>query len=654
MLNFHEAEFDSFNFLASQCVTDDDQPHSPCRIKSCNLFKVSNIGGDHIDNVFGAVSTGNNSTLFYCEDPYSCVNAKILPSSIIMPIRFFTSGLHGYTSEPQQIHRDFSQPGSLECLIYYCDISKMFKHLKINCIEFIDSSVWNRHLEWRKVSIAARHPTSSKFPLDKGWNRIDYNNAVIPFLTPNPTKRYFYPNLQKMLSYTAKLLLAAENSKVAAVPVQQITHLLLSNIISNKSPCLETIEIDAPKDTKQACYILSTVAEFLCKSRAPLPEREPYKIHFLSINVYDHLRFSSFHVYNEHIHVLTILKDIVEDQMDSLKRLVYFSHYYTDNPSLPRSLPNIFISTDYVRPLFSTLITLLQQPQFQSLSIDLIATLEDYCKLITAFLTTPASHDQELSIDLGYIMSLEPMIADLKPFLPSSNLPSTNIEFKSLDLSSTDTCVSQVVASLPILLLKKLRISIHSLAYVPHDACINIRHVFFEFDLDFNDALFEESSYDCIGSFFSNNSVLKIFEISSCKYKYLETINFLLFCIYSKRETLEEIHLHCDSPLRCYIQYSDLELLTVHDDFILDDNPTLLHFFSLLRMFKEVTIFITLYDVTYNNYDVNVRRHVLKKLVRLSGEGKAKKIVLRKYDQSAISEDIDVFEQLAEEVTIEQ
>lgn len=278
------------------------------------------------------------------------------------------------------------------------------------------------------------------------------------------------------------------------------------------------------------------------------------------------------------------VKEIIKSQKSTLKSISLSSLGFTyneletsnerlDTSSLGPDDLEIVNSKEYCSLLQTSLVDFIQFPQFESLNLGESPDRVCY-PLVMAFLTTPASHEQKLSISLR---PQEPVVKDwYKECTIPANIPSeSNLKFKFLNLKGEESQVIKHILSFPSLSLKSFRLSTHHLSArdtVP--SAINIQC----FTLLVED---EKLSDVKLRSFICGNPSLRTLTISQCGYhqfrSLLSIINKCLVRLVENQATLESIildgvdlshYLHLKPMVSHQLQQAPQHVVTYSDNVV--------------------------------------------------------------------------------------
>ena len=393
-----------------------------------------------------------------------------------------------------------------------------------------------------------------------------------------------------------------------------VPYVLLYNILTSSQSCLKNLKVcSIPVFTR---WILETIAElvyttalqscFHSYTYVPFasPKPEPCRLESLSILPFEgDCGYACDYMIDSFARTIaSISKSIIAFQMQSLSNVTVqgLGFCYSDDAFEVRDFYEDRISTfrserdvnclAYI-DLLNLLPQFLKQPHFRALSVGLSPHLV-VCILIETFLTTPASHEQLLSIEgkdeqemsrnnsnedssedsTSEIESEEEevdsesnsekkidtrkrknkietseippkKIAKMKP-----PLPETNAQYKCLDLGLSSSCVYSWLFSLPELKLKKLRMRTQDMTIVPADMVIQVEYVTFITETHFYTSYKPTITPAHLEKFVVSNSALKRLEFTKptdeCVLGLIPALNHCLSTLYQQGRGLEELVLN--------------------------------------------------------------------------------------------------------------
>ena len=530
MMNFHES-FESFD-----CLSRSTLPYKERVLAHFN---------ERVDQFCGMFST-------YCRKQVPPTHSASTRELIYFPnARLQFLGI--VDQEGQTNACDKVELTNIQYFISYCKLPKAPKNLEMDTVEFLKSPLWKDYEKFRNETIMKAHENE-------------------PVITP------IFPYLQKLLSSVERLEMGtARNLEFADYNTDDsfidVPYLILSNITSNELSVLKSLKVSGISEG--GVQTVNTVAGFLCgkgcdtfhlhvyndlKYMLSHPHEEPWLIESLTIRLMDgHAGYvSEFVAEYDSMSVSKLLKQILEKQMNNLTSLsVSGIGFVLENMyGSPEERFDSYITTRYVVPtevttdayvslLTSTFIDFVKQPQFCSLILDDSPEQHAY-GLVVAFMTTPATNDQELSVSIKKLGNV------VIPFQPPSfptNYPATNYKFKSLNLGSNDCDLSRGVINQPNLELKKLHFSARSLINTSA-SYYKISHVSLVFS-EFKEQVLQPWKMDTslfLLSNISSLSILEIFLYSGSPISFLfPTINTFLKTILTKNpvsSVLTEVRLN--------------------------------------------------------------------------------------------------------------
>ena len=477
-------------------------------------------------------------------------------------------------------------------LLHHCNMHRAPKELKIDCYDFQKTAFW---IDYQETLNEKR--TLFRQQKDHPMSKMD---PVIPFM-------------QEFLSSVEVLELGTDNSPRDVDGLDEALHtvpyVLLYNVLTSSQPCLKHLKVyGIPVHTS---WVLETIAELVCTTDrescfhsytfVPLasPKPEPCQIESLSILPFeidhgyacDYMRNSVAHT------IASITKSIISFQMQTLSSVTvqglgfcYSDDAFDVRDSYEDRIDSWKSGRDVNSPAYIALLTLfnelLKQPHFQALSVGQSPHLVA-CTLIETFLTTPASHEQLLSIEgndklemnqsnsdedtnrdeiteteseeeecegnksrkrRGKIKTSE--IPPKKIAKPSLNppLPETNAQYKCLDLGLSSSCVYSWLFTLPELKLKKLRMRTQDITIVLADMVIQVEHVAFTTETHFYTSYKPTISPAHLEKFVVSNSALKRLEFTEptdkCAPGLIPALNHCLSIFYEQGRGLEELVLN--------------------------------------------------------------------------------------------------------------
>ena len=478
------------------------------------------------------------------------------------------------------------------------------KRLKIDCYDFQKTAFWINYQETltEKEALFRQqkdHPMSKMDP-------------VIPFV-------------QEFLSSVEVLELGTDKSPRDVDGLDEALHtvpyVLLYNILTSSQSCLKNLKVcSIPVFTS---WILETIAElvyttalescFHSYTYVPFssPKPEPCRLESLSILPFerDYGYACEYMIESFARTIASISKSIIAFQMQTLSNVTIqgLGFCYSDDAFEVRDFYEDSISTfrsgkDVNSSAYIDLLNLspqfLKQQHFRALSVGKSPHL-DACTLIETFLTTPASHEQLLSIEgkdeqemsqnnsnedssedstseieseeeeedsennsetVNYGEKIDarkrkykietseiPPKKITKPSLKPP-LPETNAQYKCLDLGLSSSCVYSWLFSLPELKLKKLRMRTQDMTIVPADMVIQVEHVAFTTQTHFFTSYKPTITPAHLEKFVVSNSALKRLELTEptdeCAPGLIPALNHCLSTLYQQGRGLEELVLN--------------------------------------------------------------------------------------------------------------
>ena len=400
------------------------------------------------------------------------------------------------------------------------------------------------------------------------------------------------PFVQEFLSSVEVLELGTDKSPIHVDGLDEALHtvpyVLLYNILTSSQPCLKHLKVCSIPD--YTSWILETIAELVCTTArkscfhsytyVPFasPKPEPCRLESLSI-----LPFERDYGYMTNYvsrTIASISKSIIVFQMQTLSSVTV------------QGLGSADID------LLNFLTQFLKQPHFRALSVGQSPHLV-VCTLIETFLTTPASHEQLLSIEgkdeqemsrndsnedsskdstseieseeeeedsennsekVNYGEKIDarkrkdkiktseiPPNKIAKPSLKPP-LPETNAQYKCLDLGLSSSCVYSWPFSLPELKLKELRMRTQDMTIVPADMVILVEHVAFTTQTHIFTSYKPTITLAHLEKFVVSNSALKRLELTEptteCAPGLIPALNHCLSTLYQQGRGLEELVLN--------------------------------------------------------------------------------------------------------------
>lgn len=243
----------------------------------------------------------------------------------------------------------------------------------------------------------------------------------------------------------------------------QLKHLILCGYLSGIGKALAPLFCD-PQDYKPPDgYFLYNF------ERGVIPPGAPYRgLEGISLRVYDDMRFST----EFSAEIVPFVAAVLQTQ----RSIKHVTICILDDKPFMHSLKNVVINTaEYKTFISTTLVDLVKRPQFTSLHLG-AAPLPDAYQLIEAFLITPATHEQTLSIIAKHVIRGVGRNVAIPPKISQSlrNLPESNPLFKCLDVRGSDDCVGQWLLSIQQLKLKSL--AVRGTSTVHYDMMQNCRN----------------------------------------------------------------------------------------------------------------------------------------------------------------------------------
>ena len=472
-------------------------------------------------------------------------------------------------------------------LLYYCNMQRAPTELTIVLHGFKSSVFW---MEFDKYMINIKNDSLSR---------------------SNPKICLVIPFIQEFFSSVEVLVL--EDSCTSLEDMHIISYVLLYNILTSSQPHLKHIKLFGVPDSIER--VMSTVVELL-NATCTTPSKStfclytgleplsllttPYLLEGISIINPQRMREGygtcSVVCFEENLtdcdfkvtcasHLSRDLVNILELHMLNLKNVAVSSLLYLDRMIIMNEQQVMSGKTNVNVPDYKKLLTLLvefiKQPQFTELTI-IKSPLPEGFELILAFLCTPASHEQSLTIEASSQRSVEEAedddneeeedeekcivnVDEMKtnedqyedsfetpqkkkfrsdspmkpPCFPSQPLPLTNAQYKCLDLCQSSDCVySWLFNQLPELKLKSLKMNTLDMSIVPEDLVIQVEHVVFTLN-NFNKPGISSAHLE---KFVISNPAIKRLEfIEPADGSFLLTLNLCLCELDQQDRGLEEL-----------------------------------------------------------------------------------------------------------------
>ena len=450
----------------------------------------------------------------------TCINGFLLPRRYLSFV-YLQSRLNG-------TDRLIIRHSLAWSLLNYCNLQRAPTELRIDVHDFKSSVSW----------------------MEFGKYMMNIKNHAHAYSGSNPKICLVVPFIQEFFSSVEVLELGSYYYTIQYQPrrleedMHIVSYVLLYNILTSRQPHLKHFKLFGVPDSIER--VMSTVVELLnvtcttpSKSKfclytglEPLSlPTTPYLLEGISILPYEEYQIDNDYEFTTASCASSISRDLIsilQIHMLKLKSMAVNSlgyccdldHMIIVDGQVSSGKTNVNVP-DY-RKLLTLLVEFIKQPQFTELTV-IKSPLPEGFELILAFLCTPASHEQSLTIEASSQRSVEEAEDDddeeeedeenwivneytieeqkkgtfetppskkckfnspLKPpCFPSQPLPLTNPQYKCLDLGQSSDCVySWLFNQLPELKLKSLKMKTLDMTIVPADMVILVEHIAFTLD----------------------------------------------------------------------------------------------------------------------------------------------------------------------------
>ena len=378
-------------------------------------------------------------------------------------------------------------------LLEHCKLHDMQQQLvRLNCIAFTKTIFWQDYMQ-HSYERKPHAPPNRSYSREPAYMDVAY-----------ATK-----SLQALFGSVASLSLICEDDDPPDA-VQHVSHVVLHNIATSKQPCLKDLYIRGFHYSQ----IVSGVSKFLLEPKSR-KSNTPYFLKSLAVWTRNFSSVSS----DELLSIISF-------------QLTHLTHILLDFRMLkyPKTKCRL-----HQNKICNVLVTFLKQPRTIALDID-ACPLPVACKLVEAFLTTPATSHQELEISDDLDEDVYGVMTPIRQPIPDSTA-----KFKSLKMQNSSSHFQAWFFNLSELKLKSLVMSDPNIPPIYPDTTVQIQDITFHLKLclltHFKEFLLPNRALKNLYLYFSTSQ--SSFHVAS---KVLDLMHCLSEMCQQQERRLEKLH----------------------------------------------------------------------------------------------------------------